>query len=164
MNFRSVGVWSEKCKYRGARMEQSASSITRHGRSQIMKTLRYSGLMIVTVGLFMGTAHRTAAQVAVSIGEPPVCPYGYYEVPPYNCAPDGYYGPEWFSGGIFIGAGPWFHGPDRFYGHVDHHLDYRKGYHGGFPARGERPAEHRAEFHGQAMHDARGHEAPRGHR
>ena len=82
----------------------------------------------------------------------------------YNCAPDGYYGPEWFSGGIFIGAGPWFHGPGGFYGHVDHHFDYRKGYHGPMPARGERPAEHRAEFHGQAMHDARGREAPRGHR
>jgi hypothetical protein len=30
------------------------------------------------------------------------------------------------------------------------------------PARGERPGDHRAEFHGQAMHDPRGHEAPRG--
>jgi hypothetical protein len=28
------------------------------------------------------------------------------------------------------------------------------------PARGERPAEHRAEFHGKATHDPRGHEAP----
>ncbi len=81
-----------------------------------MKTLRYSSLMIVTAGLFMATAHSAAAQVSVSIGEPPVCPYGYYEVPPYNCAPDGYYGPEWFSGGIFVGAGPWFHGPEHFYG------------------------------------------------
>lgn len=65
------------------------------------------------------------AQVAISIGPPPVCPYGYYETPRYNCAPDGYYGPEWFAGGIFIGAGPWFHGPAHFYGHVDHHFDYR---------------------------------------
>jgi len=129
-----------------------------------MKTLRYLGLLTITVGLFIAAAHNAGAQVSVSIGEPPVCPYGYYEVPPYNCAPDGYYGPEWFSGGIFIGAGPWFHGPDRFYGHVDHRLDFRKGYHGAMPARGERPAEHRAEFHGQAMHDARGREAPRGHR
>jgi hypothetical protein len=129
-----------------------------------MKTLRYFGLLVITASLFIAAAHRAGAQVSVSIGEPPVCPYGYYEVPPYNCAPDGYYGPEWFSGGIFIGAGPWFHGPDRFYGHVDHRLDFRKGYHGAMPARGERPAEHRAEFHGQAMHDARGREAPRGHR
>jgi hypothetical protein len=32
------------------------------------------------------------------------------------------------------------------------------------PARGEHPAEHRAEFHGKAMHDPHGHEAPRGHK
>ena len=31
---------------------------------------------------------------------------------------------------------------------------------GAFP-RGATSAEHRAEFHGTAMHDARGHEAPR---
>jgi hypothetical protein len=104
------------------------------------------------------------AQISVQIGAPPVCPYGYYETPPYNCAPDGYHGPEWFTGGVFIGAGPWFHGPANFYGHVDHHFDYRKGYHGPMPARGEHPADHRAEFHGQAMHDPHGHEAPRGHR
>lgn len=29
---------------------------------------------------------------------------------------------------------------------------------------GEHPAEHRQEFHGNAMHDPRGHEAPKGHR
>ena len=101
------------------------------------------------------------AHVSVGLGVAPVCPYGYYEAPPYNCAPDGYYGPEWFSGGVFVGAGPWYHGPDHFYGHVDHHLDYRKGYHGRLPARGEAPVPRRAEFHGQAMHDPRGHEAPR---
>jgi len=113
----------------------------------------------MSVGMF--TAGCGPTHVAVGIGAAPICPYGYYEVPPYNCAPDGYYGPEWFSGGLFIGAGPWYHGPGRFYGHVDHNLDYRKGYRGALPARGERPAEHRAEFHGQAMHDPRGHEGPR---
>ena len=63
-----------------------------------------------------------------------------------------------------IGSGPWYHGSDHFYGHVDHNLDYRKGYHGATPARGAAPAEHRAEFHGQAMHDVHGLEAPRGHK
>jgi hypothetical protein len=121
-------------------------------------------MSIAAAGLFLATPRQGSAQVSVSIGEPPVCPYGYYEAPPYNCAPDGFYGPEWYSGGIFIGAGPWFHGPEHFYGHVDHHLDYRKGYHGPMPARGEHPAEHRAEFHGKAMHDPHGHEAPRGHK
>jgi hypothetical protein len=130
-----------------------------------MRTLKHlSFITVAAAGLFLAASRPMAAQVSVSIGEPPVCPYGYYEAPPYNCAPDGFYGPEWFSGGIFIGAGPWFHGPEHFYGHVDHHFDYRKGYHGPMPARGEHPAEHRAEFHGKAMHDAHGHEAPRGHR
>ncbi len=116
----------------------------------------------MAAGLLIAPAKKADAQVGISIGEPPVCPYGYYEAPPYACAPDGYFGPAWFSGGVFIGAGPWYHGSDHFYGHVDHSLDYRKGYHGRMPARGEAPAEHRAEFHGQAMHDVHGHEAPRG--
>jgi len=46
----------------------------------------------------------------VYVGPPPVCPYGYYDYYPYACAPYGYYGPEWFANGVFIGAGPWFHG------------------------------------------------------
>ena len=100
--------------------------------------------------------------VGVGVGGAPVCPYGYFETPPYACAPDGYYGPEWFSGGIFLGAGPWYHGPEHFYGHVDHALDVRKGYHGPLPARGEAPATQRVPFRGQAMHDPRGREAPRG--
>jgi hypothetical protein len=129
-----------------------------------MKILKQATFMTIAVGLLMATAHKAEAQISVGIGEPPICPYGYYEAPPYTCAPDGYYGPEWYSGGLFIGAGPWYRGSNHFYGHVDHSLDFRKGYRGPMPARGERPAEHRAEFHGQAMHDARGHEAPRGHR
>ena len=129
-----------------------------------MKKLHQVDFITVTAALLMATALNAAAQVSVSIGAAPVCPYGYYEAPPYNCAPDGYFGPEWFSGGIFIGSGPWYHGSEHFYGHVDHNLDYRKGYHGQLPARGEAPSAHRAEFHGQATHDSRGHEAPRGHR
>ena len=127
-----------------------------------MKIPRQLGFMMIAAGFLAVPAYEAAAQVRVNIGLAPVCPYGYYEGSPYGCAPDGYYGPEWFSGGIFIGAGPWYHGADHFYGHVDHGLDYRKGYHGPMPARGESPAAHRAEFHGQAMHDPRGHEAPRG--
>jgi hypothetical protein len=129
-----------------------------------MNTLKQLGLMTLVMGFCVAPAQNAAAQVSVRIGAAPVCPYGYYEGTPYGCAPDGYYGPEWFSSGIFIGAGPWYHGSGHFYGHVDHNLDYRKGYRGPLPGRGENPAEHRAEFHGQAMHDARGHEAPRSHR
>jgi hypothetical protein len=53
------------------------------------------------------------------ITEVPDCPYGYYDYPPHNCAPDGYYGPEWFNHGAFIGAGRWFHGSNDFEGQVD---------------------------------------------
>jgi hypothetical protein len=133
-------------------------------KGKSMKKLKYFGFITIAAGFLLATTHNAGAQVAVRIGEPPVCPYGYYEGTPYGCAPDGYYGPEWFSGGLFIGAGPWYHGADHFYGHVDHRLDYRKGYHGPLPARGEVASEHRAEFHGQAMHDVHGHEAPRGHK
>ena len=44
------------------------------------------------------------------VGSPPVCSWGYYSYYPYACAPYGYYGPSWFSGGLFIGVGPWGRG------------------------------------------------------
>jgi hypothetical protein len=128
-----------------------------------MKALQYFALVIVFGCLLFAPAYKANAQISVGIGVAPECPYGYYEAPPYTCAPDGYYGPEWFQGGVFFGAGPWFHGPRGFHGHVDHALDYRKGYHGPTPGRGEHPAGNRAQFHGQAMHDSRGHEY-HGHR
>ena len=115
--------------------------------------LAAGGLMILLAGC-------GPARFGVAVGGPPLCPYGYYEVPPYACAPDGYYGPEWFNGGVFIGAGPWYHGPGRFYGHVDHDLDVRRGYRGPLPARGEARRANRAPFRGTAMHDSRGREAP----
>ena len=60
-------------------------------------------------------AHAQRIGVAIGVGPAyvgpaPVCPYGYYDYYPYACAPYGYYGPSWFAGGVFIGAGPWFHG------------------------------------------------------
>lgn len=127
-----------------------------------MTALRYLGILLIfAAAAFLASC---PGHIAVGIAGAPVCPYGYYEVPPYNCAPDGYYGPEWFSGGVFIGAGPYFHGPQRFYGHVDHNLDYRRGYRGPMPSRGASPGPNRAEFRGQAMHDPRGHEARGGRR
>ena len=51
--------------------------------------------------------------IGIGVGGAPACPYGYYDYAPYNCSPYGYYGPDWFRGGLFIGAGPWFHGPPR---------------------------------------------------
>lgn len=91
------------------------------------------------VGLALAAPAPASAQVSfgINIGTAPVCPYGYYGFAPYNCAPYGYYGREWFNGGTFIGAGPWWHGRPGFYGHVNRYYDPRYGYHGGFPGRGE---------------------------
>jgi hypothetical protein len=113
----------------------------------------------VGIGLTV-SAPKSYAQVNVEVGAAPDCPYGYYDVPPYNCAPYGYYGPEWFVNGVFIGAGPWFHGPERFYGHVDTHFHPDHGYKGPLPAHGEK-ATRRVDkiegFHGNEMRDGRGH-------
>ncbi|MGA3070853.1 MAG: hypothetical protein ABSD43_11610, partial [Terracidiphilus sp.] len=100
------------------------------------------------------------AQVAISVGVAPVCPYGYFDYEPYDCAPYGYYGPDWFVGGVFLGAGPWFRGPHGFYGHVDNRYDPRQGYHGPLPERGAEPFNH---FHGNEARDGQGHVGNAGH-
>lgn len=101
------------------------------------------------------------AQVSVTIGVAPECPYGYYDADPYGCAPPGYYGPEWFAGGVFIGAGPWFHGRHNFRGHVNNTFHPDHGYQGPMPNRGERPEPSkrvdRAHFSGNEVRDGRGH-------
>jgi hypothetical protein len=104
---------------------------------------KFGSLVFSAVAAVCICAATPGAQAQVSInvqiGQPPVCPYGYYGFAPYNCAPMGYYGPQWFAAGIFVGAGPWFHGPDGFRGWIDRRYDPRYGYHGPFPGRGERP-------------------------
>lgn len=126
--------------------------------------MRYSMVLgALLAGMFLaGPAPKAQAQIAIQIGPPPVCPYGYFDYAPYACAPYGYYGPEWFDGGVFIGAGPWYHGGPHFYGHVDNHFDPHHGYHGRMPQRGEHPVAHpHGGFHGNEMRDGRGH--VRGH-
>jgi hypothetical protein len=110
----------------------------------------------------VATTPRAEAGISINIGAEPVCPYGYYDYPPYACAPYGYYSPEWFSGGVFIGAGPWFHGPANFYGHDDNRFDPRHGYRGPLPDHGDRRdlvrhVDHIDGFHGNEMRDGRGH-------
>ena len=65
-----------------------------------MRYLKYLALLAV---LMIPLAY-SQAQIGVSIGVgsgyyggPPVCTYGYY-------------GPNWFVGGVFIGARPWYGG------------------------------------------------------
>jgi hypothetical protein len=124
-----------------------------------MSLWKFLAIPALTVAM-VSSAPRVPAQIAVSIGAAPVCPYGYFDFAPYNCAPYGYYGPDWFVGGLFIGAGPWFHGPHGFYGHVDNRFDPRHGYAGPLPDRGERAFNH---FHGNEARDGQGHVGNAGH-
>jgi uncharacterized membrane protein YgcG len=114
-------------------------------------------LVVVSVA---PVAPKAPAQIGIGIGIAPVCPYGYYDFAPYSCSPYGYYGPDWFNGGLFIGAGPWFHGRSGFYGHVDNRYDTRNGYHGPLPERGSAPFQH---FQGNEARDGNGHTGNAGH-
>src|ERR1700748_3983588 len=86
-----------------------------------MRFIKYIAWRAV-LGVVLMPAARSSAQVSVGVGVgapaydpgylpygyPPDCPYGYYNYAPYACAPYGYYGPGWFTGGLFIGVGPWY--------------------------------------------------------
>lgn len=128
-----------------------------------MNRFKYLILAAIAGICFTLAAPKTQAQsVTVNIGPAPVCPYGYFDYAPYACAPYGYYGPEWFIGGVFVGAGPWFHGPRDFHGTVNNHYDPRHGYKGHVPARNEKPAanrhpERQTNFKGNESRDGRGH-------
>jgi uncharacterized membrane protein YgcG len=98
--------------------------------------------------LAAGTVAPAQIGIGVNIGPAPICPYGYFDYAPYDC------GPDWFLGGVFLGAGPWFHGPRGFYGHVDNRYDPRNGYHGPLPDRGAKPFTH---FQGNEARDGQGH-------
>ncbi|MGA7858564.1 MAG: hypothetical protein WCA11_11585 [Terracidiphilus sp.] len=128
-------------------------------RSSGLTAVKVLAIAVLTTAL-AGWAPATRAQVSINIGVAPVCPYGYFDYSPYDCAPYGYYGPDWFMGGVFIGAGPWFHGPHGFYGHVDNRFDPRHGYHGPMPERGAQAFNH---FHGNEARDGRGHEGHASH-
>jgi hypothetical protein len=115
---------------------------------------------IASALLTAGSVAPAQISVGVGIGVAPVCPYGYFDYAPYDCAPYGYYGPDWFINGLFIGAGPWFHGPHGFYGHVDNRYDPRHGYNGPLPGRGVQPFQH---FQGNEARDGQGHVGNAGH-
>ena len=70
----------------------------------------FSALTAALLSCALAAPSPAHAQISigVNIGAAPVCPYGYFDYAPYDCAPYGYYGPDWFIGGVFIGAGPGF--------------------------------------------------------
>ncbi len=124
-----------------------------------MKKILLIALAAVAFCITSGTPN-SAAQVSFSVGVAPACPYGYYDYTPYQCAPYGYYGPEWFHGRAFIGAGPWFHGRRNFNGHVNNSFDPQHGYNGRMPERGERSAyrsRYPRRFNGNETRDGREH-------
>jgi hypothetical protein len=127
-----------------------------------MNRLKWLAMVALAGIFFMAAPPKAQAQVSVAVGVAPVCPYGYYDAPPYACAPYGYYGPEWFVGGVFIGAGPWFHGPADFHGHVNNHFHPDHGYRGPAPRPGDKPEPGKrldkvAHFKPNEVRDGRGH-------
>jgi len=117
-----------------------------------LKTLL--GAAVVLAGLAIVPAAK--AQIAIEIGVPPVCQWGYYEAPPYACAPYGFYGPGYFYNGIFLGVGPWAGwGYGHGWGYHRFHGEGGGRYHG----RGGWEAEHGHYAHG---YDDRGHGGPHG--
>src|SRR5271156_855254 len=106
-----------------------------------MNRAKWLTLALTAVAGFFFTVNAPKAEAAqvsvgVNIGAAPECPYGYYDYAPYACAPYGYYGSEWFTGGVFIGAGPWFPGPEGFRGHVNKRFHPEHGHNGPRPAPG----------------------------
>ena len=130
--------------------------------------MRASNFLALTAAaiVLMVPAAKSSAQINISIGAEPVCPYGYYDYGSFDCAPYGYYGPEWFVGGRFIGTGRWYHGPANFHGSVNNSYDPRHGYKGAPVAHG--PAQQHPDnfksFKGNETHDSQGHASPGGHR
>ena len=111
----------------------------------------YAHAQRVTVGIGFGPAY---------VGPPPACVYGYYDYSPYACAPYGYYGPDWFSSGVFIGAGPWFHGYYGRPGFYDRHEFHGRPFRGrdfddrwrGFEGRRDGGEFHGRDFRGRDFH------------
>ena len=126
-----------------------------------MQGIKFFTLAAVAGLCFAASAPKAQSQVSVEIGAAQECPYGYFEAAPYGCAPYGYYGPKWFTGGTFVGAGPWFHGPDNFRGQVNSSYHPDHGYKGQMPERGEKAtAGHPIppkNFKGNETRDGRGH-------
>ena len=91
--------------------------ISATGVEVIMRYVKYLAMLGVFVVL-AATPSPAQVSIGVHIGRdygyshvPPACPYGYYPDYPFGCAPYGYWGPQYFVNGVFIGVGPW----SRFY-------------------------------------------------
>jgi len=122
-----------------------------------MRTITSFALAAIA-GIALAAVPMAKAQISISIGAEPSCPYGYYDYAPYRCSPSGYYGPSYFNGGAFIGVGPWFHGANEFHGTVNNRYDPQHGYKGSMPKNGDK-ADSRGKtsaFKGNEERDGRG--------
>jgi hypothetical protein len=123
-----------------------------------VRYLKYFVLLAAILAL--PTLHSQAqVSIGVQIGPtygiynaPPVCEYGFYPDYPFACAPYGYWGPNYFVNGVFIGVGPW----NNFY--FTHPTYYRpfyfnRGFRGGYERFGR--VEHFSSpverFHGERI-------------
>jgi hypothetical protein len=55
-----------------------------------MSIRKILALSALGAALVAGTTTIAPAQVSINIGVAPVCPYGYFDYTPYDCAPYGY--------------------------------------------------------------------------
>jgi len=109
------------------------------------------------------------AQVAIGVqvgpaygyyDPPPVCEYGFYPYYPYACAPYGYWGPDYFVDGVFIGVGPWYR---WYYTHPAFYRGYYRGWDHGFRGGWDHDRGFRGgNFHDRGFRDRDFHERGRG--
>ena len=129
-----------------------------------MKRLIIFLALATVAGICLTINNSVVRAQSCDVAVAPDCPYGCYDTTPYACAPFGYYGPEWFKDGVFIGAGPWYKGPDNFHGQVNNRLDPQHGYKGPNPNRGEKPdpakrPDKSHQSYGNETRDGHGHAA-----
>jgi hypothetical protein len=120
--FRRQNEVAEALKIRVLRSRQQPDLEERGSSMKYLsaKYLKYLALLAVLAMPLAYSQAQVRFGVGIGVGPgyvsgPPVCEYGYYSDYPYSCAPYGYYGPRWFSRGVFIGAGPWYRGWGRPY-------------------------------------------------
>ena len=68
----------------------------------MFKVIAFAFAALTTALLCCTPVARAQVAVGVNIGVAPVCPYGYFDYAPYDCAPYGYYGPDWFVRVVFV--------------------------------------------------------------
>jgi hypothetical protein len=57
-----------------------------------MHRMKLFTLVATAVFAAIAAVPTTQAQITISVGAVPICPYGYYDYAPYNCSPYGHVG------------------------------------------------------------------------